>query len=266
MEVIMLNKYYKFTVALTLMSLCLSAQANLAQDAQNPVANLISVPFQNNFNFGYGPFKKTQYILNVEPVIPVSISKNWNLIFRTIAPIINEPSLTKSGSSRAGLGDINPTVYLTPAGSHLFTWGAGPTVSIPTATAKVLGTGKLSVGPSLVLVAMPSNWVIGTLVYNLWSVAGSPARPRVDEMNIEYFVTLNLPKNWYISTSPIMTADWEASHKNRWTIPVGAGFGRIFELGSQSINASIHGYYNVDRPEFGSRWSLQLGATLLFPE
>lgn len=239
--------------------------STLAQDAQNPVANLISVPFQYNANVDYGPFKKTQSILNIEPVLPVSLNKNWNLIFRTILPVIDEPSFLKANNSTTGLGDINPTVFLTPTGAHTLIWGAGPTISIPTATDTVLGTGKLSVGPSVVLLTMPSNWVIGTLVYNLWSVAGDADRSDVNEMTIQYFITLNLPKNWYVSTSPIMTADWEATSGNRWTVPVGAGFGRIFKLGTQSMNGSIHAYYNIERPQFSARWTLQAALTLLFP-
>ena len=123
----------------------------LAKETQNPVANLISVPFQNNFNFGLGPNDVTQWVLNVQPVIPIPLNKDWNLITRTIMPIINQPSPATGIPSAFGLGDINPSLFLSPANSGKLIWGAGPTLTFPTATASVLGDGKWQAGPSLVL-------------------------------------------------------------------------------------------------------------------
>ncbi len=137
----------------------------LAKETQNPVANLISVPFQNNFNFDTGSRNVTQWILNVQPVIPVPISDNWNLITRTIMPIINQPELFSSGprTEAFGLGDINPTVFLSPAKPGKFIWGVGPTMTLPTATVSRLGSGRWSVGPAAVGLFMDGPWVIGAL-------------------------------------------------------------------------------------------------------
>ena len=113
-----------------------SKTEELAKETQNPIANLISVPFQNNFNFGIGPNDATQYLLNIEPVIPISLNKDWNLITRTIMPIINQPSPAPGIGSEFGLGDINPTVFISPANSGKLIWGVGPTMTFPTATSR----------------------------------------------------------------------------------------------------------------------------------
>ena len=139
------------------------SQEALAKAAQNPVAKLISVPFQNNFNFGVGPNNTMQYILNFQPVIPISLSEDWNLITRTIMPIINQPSPAPGVRSAFGLGDINPTFFLSPAKSEKFIWGVGPTFTFPTATDPMLGSGKYSAGPAVVALTMQGHWVVGAL-------------------------------------------------------------------------------------------------------
>ena len=155
----------------------LSAE-ELAKIAQNPVANMISIPFQNNFNFDVGPNKATQYLMNFQPVIPITLNENWNLITRWITPIINQPSPAPGVRSAFGLGDINPTFFLSPAGSSKLIWGVGPTMTLPTATDPMLGTGKYQAGPSVVALTMPGHWVIGALANNQWSVAGwGPGEP-----------------------------------------------------------------------------------------
>jgi len=128
--------------------------------------------FQNNFNFGIGPNDATQWILNVQPVMPITLNKDWNLITRTIMPIINQPSPAPGIGSAFGLGDINPTVFLSPANSGKLIWGVGPTMTFPTATESLLGNGKWSAGPSLVVLTTPGHWVIGALANNQWSFAG----------------------------------------------------------------------------------------------
>jgi hypothetical protein len=143
----------------------------LQATTQNPVANLISVPFQNNFNFGIGPNDATQWVLNVQPVIPITLNKDWNLITRTITPIINQPSPGSGIPSAFGLGDINPMVFLSPASSGKLIWGAGPTMTFPTATNSLLGNGKWEAGPAFVVLTMPGHWVIGALANNQWSFA-----------------------------------------------------------------------------------------------
>ena len=140
------------------------AATKLAKETQNPVANLISVPFQNNFNFNTGTKNATQWILNVQPVIPIQVG-DWNLITRTIMPIVNQPELFSGGprTEAFGLGDINPTVFLSPANPGKFIWGVGPTMTLPTATVSRLGSGRWSAGPAAVGLFMDGPWGVGAL-------------------------------------------------------------------------------------------------------
>ncbi len=159
------------------------AQAEALQKAtQNPVANLISVPLQNNTNFGYGPYNRDQDVLNIQPVIPTHLGKNWMLISRIIQPIVWQPYPNQNTGGEYGLGDMNPTFFLSPAKPGKVIWGAGPAFVIPTATNDILGQGKFSLGPSFVALYQPEHWTIGALVNNVWSVAGSGSRPPVNQM------------------------------------------------------------------------------------
>ena len=147
----------------------------LAKKTQNPVADLISVPLQNNFNFGAGfHHNKMIYILNIQPVIPVTLNDEWNLITRIVMPVINQPSLFPTfgglipSTTGTGFGDFNPTFFLSPDKSGELIWGIGPTMTLPTATDRDLGSGKWSMGPAGVALTMQDHWVFGALLNNQW--------------------------------------------------------------------------------------------------
>jgi hypothetical protein len=239
---------------------------DLAKAAQNPVASLISVPLQNNTGFGVGPFDRNQNVLNVQPVIPVRISENWNLINRIITPIIFQPNVNQNTQGTFGLGDINPTFFFSPAKPSKLIWGVGPTFVIPTATANVLGQGKFSMGPGVVLLTTPGHWVIGMLINNIWSVAGSGSRPDVNQMLLQWFVNYNMKKGWYITTSPIVTADWEQTNGGRWVVPFGGGVGRIMRLGFQPANITVQFYGNAVHPPGASPWGMRMQLQFLYPK
>jgi hypothetical protein len=242
-------------------------QAEALQKAtQNPVANLISVPVQNNSNFNYGPYNRTQDVLNIQPVIPVHISENWNLITRIIQPIVWQPYPNQNTSGEYGLGDMNPTFFLSPAKPGKLIWGAGPALVIPTATSDITGQGKLSIGPSVVVLAQPPHWTIGALANNVWSVAGSGGRPPVNQFLLQYFINYNMKKGYYITLQPILTADWRASSGNIWTVPFGGGVGRIMKLGFQPVNISGQFYGNAVYPAGTSPWTMRLQIAFLFPK
>ena len=256
----------------------------LAKKTQNPVADLISVPLQNDFNFGAGfHHNKMTYVLNVQPVIPISINEDWNLITRTIMPIINQPSLfptaggTVHSTTGTGLGDINPTLFLSPAKPGELIWGVGPTMTLPTATDRDLGSGKWSMGPAAVALAIKGHWVFGALMNNQWSVGGWGDKA-VNAMLLQWFVNYNLPDGWYLTTAPIVTADWKADKAGDvWTAPLGGGFGKLFRLGQilpleghpiakLPINTQLAAYGNVAKPEFGPAWQLRFQIQFLFPK
>lgn len=238
---------------------------DLAKKVQNPVADLISVPFQNNFNFGTGEMQAMVYVLNIQPVIPVKLTEDWNLITRTIVPVIDQPSLFPSSESAWGLGDINPTLFLSPAKPGAFIWGVGPTLTLPTATDPRLGSGKWSAGPAAVALTMHGPWVMGALANQQWSFAGWGDRD-VSQLLIQPFINYNLPHGWYLTSSPIITANWKADSGERWTVPVGAGVGKLFRLGKLPINTQLQVLYNVDKPRYASEWQLRFQVQLLFPK
>src|SRR5215472_1772097 len=260
----------------------------LQKATQNPVANLISVPLQNNTNFGIGPFDRTQDVLNIQPVIPIGVSKQWNLIIRWITPVVWQPAPgtanlevfgieentpaylaaqdVQKNAGVFGFGDMTPTFFLSPAKPGKLIWGAGPVFVLPTATSKVLGQGKLSLGPSVVTLVQPGHWTFGALVNNAWSVAGSGGRPSVNQMLLQYFINYNLKKGWYITVQPIITANWEASSGNVWTVPFGGGIGRIMKVGFQPVNLSAQFYGNAAHPANGSPWGMRLQLAFLFPK
>lgn len=149
------------------------SNAELAKAAQNPVANMISLPFQVNINTGIGPDDEMQNILNIQPVWPISLNDNWNVITRTILPVISQPDILTGEGRTNGLGDMTFTAFFSPAKASSLTWGVGPVFLLPTATDDKLGSDKWGAGASVVVLAMPGNWVVGSLFSNVWSVGGS---------------------------------------------------------------------------------------------
>jgi hypothetical protein len=188
------------------------------------------------------------------------------LITRTIAPLIYQPEIVPGAGSTFGLGDIKTTLFFSPAKPGKLTWGVGPTFSFPTATDEVLGTEKWSAGASLVALTIQGPWVAGALVDNLWSFAGDDDRADVNQFLLQYFINYNLPNAWYLSSAPIITANWEADKSNKWTIPFGGGVGKIFRIGKQPMNAQIQAFYNAAKPDNGADWTLRLQLQFLFPK
>jgi hypothetical protein len=239
----------------------------LRKAAQNPVASLISVPVQNNNNFGVGPDNRTQDVLNIQPVIPTQLSENWNLITRIITPIIFQPTSSQPVNQGGyGFGDLNPSFFFSPAKPGKIIWGVGPTLVLPTATNPVLGQGKWSAGPSVVVLAQPGKWTLGGLVNNVWSFAGQSARPGVNQMLFQYFINYNLNHGWYITWQPTLTANWEATNGGRWVVPFGGGVGRIMKLGFQPVNITTQFYGNAIHPPGASPWGLRVQLAFLFPK
>ena len=244
----------------------LSAE-ELAKLAQNPVANLISVPFQYNANLNYGPEKDTQSILNIQPVVPFELNKDWNLITRTIVPVIWQPGLVPGESSTSGIGGTNFSAFFSPSNAEGTIWGAGPIAQIPTTTNTKLGSDRWGLGPTFVILKLEkgSPWVYGFLVNNIWS-AGSGAGGSYNNFLLQPFVNYNFEDGTYLSSSPVLTANWKASGSNVWTVPLGIALGHIFHLGKLPVNCQIGGYYNVVKPDFGSNWQVRAQVQLMFPK
>ena len=248
------------------------------KDAQNPIASVISLPLQENWNFGIGSADRVQNIFFIQPVIPVSLGEHWNLITRWVTPIIYQPYaipiqqpsgppvLYQTGSY--GLGDMEPQFYFSPKTGSKVTWGAGPIFLVPTATDKLLGQEKFGLGPAFVALAQPQHFgTIGVLVNNVWSVAGHHDRADVNTLFIQPFINYNLKKAWYLSfTSSGITANWEQNHGGRWVVPLGGGPGRVWTIGHQAVNVQTFFFGNVVHPPGASSWSFRMNFTLLFPK
>jgi hypothetical protein len=243
----------------------IDAESSLAKKAQNPVENMISVPFNNNFNFNYGQDKQLQFVLNVKPVIPIELNDSWNIITRTIIPVQVQPTLP-SGGYMTGLGDINPTFFLSPAHPGKIVWGIGPSIILPTATRQQMGQGKYSIGPALVVLTMPGHWVVGALTSTTWSVGGQSSRPGIEIFTLQYFINYNLPKGWYITSQPVISANRKPGSRYSWTVPFGAGAGRVFHIGDQALNTALEVYKNVKTPQYQSNLQVELSISLLFPK
>jgi len=241
-----------------------NSQEELARAAQNPVSSLISLPLQNNTNFKYGPEEKTQNVLNVQPVIPFEVSEDWNLITRTIVPIVSQPGFKPDQDRENGLGNVLFTAFLSPIHSGDWMWGAGPAVQLPTSSDDQIAADEWAAGPSFVVLTMPGQWVVGTLVSQIWDISGDDD---IDFLTVQPFVNYNFEGGWYATSSPIITANGEADSSDEWTVPVGGGFGRIFRVGEQPLNAQMQAFYNVEKPDdIGPDWTLRMQLQFLFPK
>jgi hypothetical protein len=241
--------------------------SDIAKAAQNPIAHMISVPFENDFYPQTGINKENEYVLEIKPVIPIPLSSNWNLITRTIIPVIQTPELVPGINGTSGLGDIQESLFFSPTKVGLggIIWGAGPAISVPTATEHIYGTGKTSIGPNIVVLKSQGHWLFGSLVQNLWSVeAGPRERPAVNQMLLQPFVNYNLPHKWYLTSSPIITANWKLDD-GRWFVPVGGGVGKIVRFGKVPVNIYGQVFGNAEYPNGTSKWSGRFQMQFLFP-
>jgi hypothetical protein len=224
----------------------------LAKAAQNPVAAMISLPFMfdTTFNYGIDSLQKrdTQYVLKIQPVVPLKLNDKWNLITRTVLPVVSQPLPSGDSSPIAGIANLQETLFFSPAQAGKIIWGVGPAFQIPTASNPILGSSKWSGGPSFVVLAMPGHWVIGALAQNLWSFAGPQNAPEVNQFLLQYFINYNFSRGWYLSSAPIITADWtQADSKDKWTVPIGIGGGKIMRWGKLPVNLQLGYYYNLVR-------------------
>jgi len=234
---------------------------NLTKAAQNPIANMMSFPFQNNTNFKMGPdSNRTQNVLNIQPVIPLFKGR---LITRTIFPLIWNPDYSQESGTNFGFGDILFTAFYAPESKGV-TWGIGPVVQFPTGGPD-FGTGKWSAGASVIALAMPGQWVVGALLSNIWSFAGQSNKPDVNFLTFQPFINYNLP-SFYFTFQPIITANWEAESGNQWTVPLGLGLGKLIKLGGKlPVNLNASYFHNVVTPDFGPQYQVRILAAVLLP-
>jgi hypothetical protein len=239
------------------------SDAALAKQLQNPVAALISVPFQNNVDFGIGANKVSRYLLNIQPVVPFSLNTQWNLISRTIAPIINLPSVAPGAPSQFGLGDMTESLFLSPKATfHGIIMGAGPIFLLPTATQTALGAGKFGIGPTIVALTQQNGFTYGILANQLWSVAGDAGRRPVNASFLQPFLSYTWSTGTSVTVNTETTYDWTA---RQWTVPVNLLASQVLKIGQQPLSLSLGGREYAVRPSGGADWGIRFAVTFLFP-
>lgn len=240
-----------------------NSNEELSSAAANPLADLMSFPFQNNLNINNGEYNRNTNVLNIQPVIPFADGK---FVTRTIFPIVRIPDFSsESGKLTSGLSDIVFSAFYVPESSGLM-WGFGPVLELPTG-GSMRGTQKWSIGPSFVALKQTKVWTFGVLINNAWSFAGKSEAGDVNHMLLNLFVVRQMGNGWYVNSAPIITADWTANDDNKWIVPLGAGGGKLVMLGGKlPLNLQTQLYYNVVRPDFGPEWQWRVQAQVLLPK
>jgi hypothetical protein len=240
-------------------------QDDLAKKLANPVASLISVPFQNNIDYGIGDYKGSRYTLNFQPVIPMSISKDFNLISRIIVPIVSQYNITGYGNHESGLSDIVATAFISPKDNKGgLIWGAGPVILVPTGTNVFLTSKKFGIGPSIVLLKQNGGWTYGTLLNQIWSVAGEKNRSDVSQFYANPFATYNWKSGAGITAQLEWTENWVQKNTTLFFEPMFSG---LTTFGKQKVSFAVGPRINVAAPDATrSKFGLRAAIVLLFPK
>lgn len=239
---------------------------DLAKQLSNPLASLVSVPFQFNWEGNVGPSDQTRFVLNVQPVMPFTLNEKTNLIVRLIAPFISQPPLTESGTATFGIGDITTSVFLSPSKTGKFIWGAGPVIVLPSTSDPALGSGKWSLGPTIIALKQAGEVTFGALWNQTWSVAGNDDRADVDQMFLQPFFSYQATHSVTLTVQSEMTANWNAPNDDdTWTVPINVLVAKLATFGPfpASYQAGL-GVFPV-HPDIGPTWKLRAAIVLLFP-
>ncbi len=246
---------------------------DLAKKLQNPIASLISAPFQNNFDFGGGYNDQAfRYTLNFQPVIPIPLNDDWNLISRTILPFIQQngviPTADKNGSlrstSQSGLGDIVQSLFLSPVNplpGDLIA-GVGPVFLLPTATSDVLGAGQFGIGPTAVVLKQTHGWTVGVLANQIWSVAGDNGRDDVSALFLQPFLAYTFPSSTTIALNSESTYNWNTG---QWLVPLNLQVSQVLKIGNLPVSLQVGARYFAEGPDGAPDWGLRFTITPLFP-
>lgn len=237
---------------------------DLAMQLVNPVASLISMPLQNNFDWGAGPDGDGfQYRINIQPVIPFTLNEHWNLISRTILPYIDQEDVI-GNTSQAGFSDTVQSLFFSPksptAGGWI--WGAGPAFLLPTASDDLLGTEKWGTGPTAVFLRQENGWSYGMLANHIWSFAGEDSRDEVNATFLQPFLTYTTDTHTTLSLNTESSYDWVNS---QWTMPINLGVSQLLKIGGSPIQFQLGGRYYAETPDNGPDWGLRFTVTFLWP-
>lgn len=239
------------------------SSAELAKKLANPVADLISIPFQFNYDEGYGSKDAGIWRLNAQPVIPITLNEDWNLITRTIVPVVYQDSLAAGLNSEFGLGDIVQSFFFSPKKpTNGWIWGVGPVFNWPTATDDALGSEKWGAGPTAVVLKQEKGWTYGILVNHIWSFAGDDDRADLNATFLQPFLAYTFPTATTITLNTESTYNWTSDD---WTVPVNLQISQLMRLGKLPVQFALGGRWYAESPDGGPEWGVRFTFTILLP-
>lgn len=240
---------------------------NISEKLADPIANLISVPFQFNYDANTGAGNQGDRLtMNFQPVVPIPLGDEWLVIMRTIVPVIYQDDVVDDGgSSQFGLGDIQQSFFFSPKHSGLenVKWGVGPIFLWPTATNDSLGTEKWAAGPAALALYQKNPWTIGFLGNHLWSYAGDGDRESINQTFLQPFATYQLGDGWSVLAQVEATYDWDES---QWTVPFSTGVSKVTHIGKLPISLGVQGRYWLEGPDGAPEWGARFIMTFVLPE
>jgi len=237
---------------------------DLAKQLANPVASLVSVPFQSNWEYQVGPEERTRFVMNFQPVMPFALNEDWNLIARVIVPVVSQPPLVAGGGTSFGMGDLVTSFFVSPARGSLI-WGVGPVALLPVSADPTLGSERWGAGPTAVVLKQLGPVTVGTLANHLWSYGGNADRNPVNATFLQPFFSYSARSGYTFSLNAEATGNWEAPSGQRWTVPINVGVSKVTRLGARPISVQVGAGYYAERPQGAPRWKLRAALTLLFP-
>jgi hypothetical protein len=240
-----------------------AAMMELAKASQNPVADMNTIPVQFNYYTGGGLGDQTSSTTLIQPVFPLGISKDWNVVSRTVIPLVNAPM--RNGDRAKGIGDIQEQIYFSNTKKHKIITGYGPIFSFPTSTNQAWSSGQFAVGPTAVALMITKKWVFGAIANQLWRIAGSDVTTPINQFFLQPFINYNLKGGWALGTAPAITANWSAPNGQQWTFPVGISVSKVTFVGHQPLNLTMQYYNNVVRPDSGGLNQIRMQVSFLFP-
>jgi len=240
-----------------------AAMMELAKASQNPVADMNTIPVQFNYYTGGGLGDQTSSTTLIQPVFPLGISKDWNVVSRTVIPLVNAPM--PNGERAKGIGDIQEQIYFSNTKKNKIITGYGPIFSFPTSTNQAWSSGQFAVGPTAVALMITKKWVFGAIANQLWRIAGSDVTTPINQFFLQPFINYNLKGGWALGTAPAITANWSAPNGQQWTFPVGISVSKVTFVGHQPLNLTMQYYNNVVRPDSGGLNQIRMQVSFLFP-